>query len=79
MFSAKQHDLDVWIGLKRTNNGKFVWAQNVEVSFTNWATDEPKSHANVDVCVYFSSQNKWKTLPCDEAKSAYYVCEVESK
>lgn len=40
LFGTRQR---FWIGLsdRNTNNGQFVWIDEVEVSYLNWAPGEP--------------------------------------
>ena len=36
-----------WIGLHQFEDGKFGWADNSDVTFTNWAPGEPNGGTNV--------------------------------
>jgi hypothetical protein len=73
----KTHNVvdSVWIGAKYSSN-KFKWADDSDLSFTNWDNGSP-SNTTDKACVQMiaegSSMGKWITEPC--SKSNKVVCQ----
>ncbi len=67
----------VWIGAKNNSNwAKFKWADDSDLSFTNWAEGSP-SNITGNNCVQMvlegSSKGKWVDEPCN--KRNLVVCQ----
>ena len=41
-----------WIGLHVFENGEFYWADNSDVSFTNWAPGQPSGDQTVNISIF---------------------------
>ncbi len=76
-FLFKTHNIadTVWIGAKSSSN-KFKWADDSDLSFTNWAQGNPSNKTGND-CVQMvpegSSMGKWVDEPCN--KKNLVVCQ----
>ena len=72
---------DVWIGLSRSNNstpGTFTWSDKTQVTWTNWAVENPRGSWTGDNCVYMNLQRTtkdlmyWKVGNCNKEK--LFIC-----
>ncbi|XP_076799411.1 tyrosine-protein phosphatase Lar-like isoform X1 [Clavelina lepadiformis] len=67
-----------WIGLKRLDNGSWIWPSYEIVNYTNWSNEtHPENWTDYG---YMSYQDdwKWKNLGSGTHK-ANYICEVSGK
>ena len=65
-----------WIGLTdATSEGTFVWSTGEQLTFKNWATDEPDGMTAEKDCVFEGPPMKfnWDDYRCDIAHA--YICE----
>jgi len=65
----------IWIGAKYSNI-KFIWTDNSDLSFTNWAAGSPSNNANkgyVQMMPDGSLMGKWADELC--TKKNLIVCE----
>ncbi|XP_072000697.1 uncharacterized protein [Engystomops pustulosus] len=63
-----------WIGLRRDSKDIHIWKwlDGSEVTFTNWAVNEPNYHSSKEHCAE-SLSGPWNDLSCSE--KLYYICE----
>ncbi|XP_065844714.1 C-type mannose receptor 2-like [Oscarella lobularis] len=63
---------DVWIGLRREDNGAFKWINEEPLRYVLWATEEPKTSFN---CVMMDVRTGyWKTADCSDSRQL--LCKV---
>ena len=67
---------DAWIGLER-ENGIFIWANGVQLNYSNWNSSEPEDGQQ---CVYLGQGSYWKTTNCQDSDfEAHYICQIPGK
>ncbi|XP_065844331.1 uncharacterized protein [Oscarella lobularis] len=63
---------DVWIGLRREDDGAFKWINEEPLRYVLWATEEPKTSFN---CVAMDVRTGyWKTADC--FKNKHVLCKI---
>jgi hypothetical protein len=56
---------EVWIGLNdRVEEGRFVWIDGTEPSFTSWAPDQPNNGEGIQHCVRMLGDGTWNDSDC---------------
>ncbi|KAK5879066.1 hypothetical protein CesoFtcFv8_024411 [Champsocephalus esox] len=68
---------DAWIGLRRKDDGSYMWTDDWPVFFTQWGPGEP-SNIKDEGCVSMHASRAfhgtWNDTKCDQAKP--YVCKI---
>ncbi|KAM6975835.1 uncharacterized protein LKV04_015092 [Tautogolabrus adspersus] len=71
---------DAWIGLKRKDDGSYMWTDGWPVFFTQWGPGEP-SNIKDEGCVSMHGSRAfhgtWNDTKCDLAKP--YICKISSE
>lgn len=63
----KGKNIEFWIGLNdKEQEGKYLWIDGTEASYTNWASGQPNNAGDSD-CVKIKSDGKWDDRICSEA------------
>ncbi|MEQ2275125.1 hypothetical protein XENORESO_021066 [Xenotaenia resolanae] len=74
-----QGKADAWIGLRRKEEGSYMWTDNWPVFFTAWGPGEP-SNIKDEGCVSMHASiwfhGTWNDTKCDQAKP--YICKISS-
>jgi hypothetical protein len=66
---------DSWIGLHdRDDEGRFVWVDGTEPTFTSWADGEPND-SWVEDCTLLRPSKEWNDSNCNDGHT--FVCEAE--
>ena len=78
-----QLNIEAWIGLNdREEEGKFVWADNSEANYTNWADEQPNDEHEQDCGEIANGQfwpggeqqvGVWNDFQCET--EMMYICE----
>ena len=64
---------NVWIGATDSaNEGTWLWTDDTEVNYTNWADGEPNNSGNNEDCGGQYSNEEWNDAPC--SYSYPFVC-----
>jgi NADPH-dependent 2,4-dienoyl-CoA reductase/sulfur reductase-like enzyme len=76
-----------WIGVYSDNSNNFITVGGVNVSYTNWYTNEPDIYTLDCVVVvnivtwtpnYGAALGRWDDQGC-KASTPYYVCELKAQ
>ncbi|XP_070537336.1 C-type mannose receptor 2-like [Ptychodera flava] len=72
----KENNLNIWLGLKRNDDGGFSWTDGKPVSYTKWAPGEPNGLTAGEDCgeMYFTS-GEWNDVDC--YWDLGFVCKME--
>ncbi|GFS20628.1 C-type mannose receptor 2 [Elysia marginata] len=58
----------IWLGLTdKGEEGKFVWEDGTELSYSNWNDDEPNNWDNSQDCVELTKKGKWNDRSCENS------------
>uniref|UniRef100_A0A8C6S6G1 C-type lectin domain-containing protein n=1 Tax=Neogobius melanostomus TaxID=47308 RepID=A0A8C6S6G1_9GOBI len=75
-----QGKADAWIGLKRKDDGSYMWTDGWPVFFTQWGPGEPSNYAG-EGCVSMHASpffhGTWNDTKCDDAKP--YICKISKE
>ncbi|GLD55464.1 macrophage mannose receptor 1-like protein [Lates japonicus] len=75
-----QGKADAWIGLRRKDDGSYMWTDGWPVFFTQWGPGEP-SNIKDEGCVSMHGSRffhgTWNDTKCDQAKP--YICKISSE
>ncbi|XP_023264465.1 macrophage mannose receptor 1-like [Seriola lalandi dorsalis] len=75
-----QGKADAWIGLKRKDDGSYMWTDGWPIFFTQWGPGEP-SNIKDEGCVSMHASRvfhgTWNDTKCDQAKP--YICKISSE
>ncbi|KAM4528248.1 uncharacterized protein PAE49_000185 [Odontesthes bonariensis] len=75
-----QGKADAWIGLRRKEDGSYMWTDGWPVFFTQWGPGEP-SNIKDEGCVSMHASiwfhGTWNDTTCDQAKP--YICKISSE
>ncbi|XP_061589669.1 macrophage mannose receptor 1 [Cololabis saira] len=75
-----QGKADAWIGLRRKEDGSYMWSDGWPVFFTHWGPGEP-SNIKDEGCVSMHASiffhGTWNDTKCDQAKP--YICKITSE
>ena len=65
-----------WIGLRQFVTGKYLWADNTDVTFTNWAKDNPSKGKSTNLCtaMYFQPYRAGQWLDAWKKTKNNYIC-----
>jgi hypothetical protein len=70
---------DVWIGLSHeSTSGTFTWSDQTQLTWANWAVENPRGSWTGDHCVYMNLKRTtkdlmyWKVGDCKEEK--LFIC-----
>ncbi|XP_070569363.1 C-type lectin domain family 4 member G-like [Ptychodera flava] len=69
----------IWIGLSDVaEEGKMVWVDNSEPSYTNWSNGEPSDTSGSENCVHIweNKDGQWNDSGCENLRG--FVCEKPS-
>ncbi|XP_024917706.1 macrophage mannose receptor 1 isoform X1 [Cynoglossus semilaevis] len=74
---VQQAKSDVWIGLRRKDDGSYYWSDGWPVFFTQWGPGEPtniKDEGCVSMLVSRFFYGTWNDTKCEVAKP--YICKI---
>ncbi|XP_078493515.1 uncharacterized protein LOC100176392 isoform X1 [Ciona intestinalis] len=65
--------INIWIGFNAQGTSRtFKWSDNEDVTYTNWAPDEPNNSGGLEECgeIIWSSDKagQWNDIPCTEVR-----------
>lgn len=73
MYSTVTAGSSCWIGLHDLNNeGRFVWADGSDNSYTQWAPSEPNNAYGYEDCVETSANSDWNDYSCTSTRTCYF-------
>ncbi|CAH2321283.1 Hypothetical predicted protein [Pelobates cultripes] len=71
---ALQHKRDPFLGINDIGDeGTFRYPNGEEITYSNWAVDEPNDVLEVEDCVEMFSDGKWNDENCEEKR--LIICE----
>ena len=79
-FSMNKAQNHVWIGARRVANDRFVWEDNTEFNYTNWAKSQPNNLDGKHYCTSLLQSPSlqelglWYDDPC--ADRYHVVCQI---
>jgi hypothetical protein len=78
-FESKIIISHFWINAHKDSSGKWKWiTSGKEISYTNWATNNPSSESGKDyIFIKFYNEDLGKWNSCDNSCGPFVVCEVE--
>uniref|UniRef100_A0A3P8TTP2 C-type lectin domain-containing protein n=1 Tax=Amphiprion percula TaxID=161767 RepID=A0A3P8TTP2_AMPPE len=74
-----QGKADVWIGLRRQEDGSYKWTDGWPIFFTHWGPGEPsniKDEGCVSMHAALAFHGTWNDTKCDLTKP--YICKISS-
>ncbi|XP_022098537.1 alpha-N-acetylgalactosamine-specific lectin-like [Acanthaster planci] len=68
---------DIWTGMTdQAREGTFIWTDGTEISYTNWATNQPSRSGSSTDCVCMRSGSGWNDVSCTTRMP--YICKMLS-